>query len=159
MQRRAQSVLYQSYRSRYELDPTFRFNGEGIKFYGDGRIITGAHSYIGAFSSIQASPDCTVAIGKGCRISHFVRIYTSNLEADQDLSLNHLDIRKGDVRIGDYVWIGSGVFIREGVQIGDNAVVGANSVVVGDVAPYSIVAGVPARLVKMKGMSRAPEKS
>jgi acetyltransferase-like isoleucine patch superfamily enzyme len=52
---------------------------------------------------------------------------------------------KGDVVIGNDVWIGMGVKILGGVTIGDGAVVGAWSVVTKDVAPYEIVAGVPAR--------------
>ena len=48
------------------------------------------------------------------------------------------------------MWIGSGVKIKTGVTIGDGAVIGAGSVVTKDVAPFSIVAGVPAKLIKMR---------
>ena len=52
--------------------------------------------------------------------------------------------------IGNDVWIGSDVLILEGVVIGDGAVVGAGAVVTKDVPPYSIVAGVPARLIRYR---------
>jgi acetyltransferase-like isoleucine patch superfamily enzyme len=55
---------------------------------------------------------------------------------------------RGDcVIIGDRVWIGYRAIILPGISIGDGAVVGAGSVVTRDVAPYSIVAGNPARVV------------
>jgi acetyltransferase-like isoleucine patch superfamily enzyme len=53
----------------------------------------------------------------------------------------------GDVVIGNDVWIGSAAVILSGVTIGDGAVVGCHSMVTKDVAPYSIVAGSPARQV------------
>jgi len=56
-------------------------------------------------------------------------------------------VSKGDVIIGNDVWIGYRAIILSGVKIGDGAVVGAGAVVTKDVEPYSIVAGNPARLV------------
>jgi acetyltransferase-like isoleucine patch superfamily enzyme len=55
---------------------------------------------------------------------------------------------KGPTRIGDNVWCGAHVVVTSGVTIGERAIVGANSVVTSDVAPYSIVAGTPARVIK-----------
>lgn len=57
---------------------------------------------------------------------------------------------KGDTVIGNDVWIGQNAVILPGVQIGDGAIVGANSVVGSNVAPYSIVAGNPARLLRKR---------
>ena len=53
-------------------------------------------------------------------------------------------------RIGNDVWIGFGATIKAGVVIGDGAVIGAGAVVTKDVKPYSVVAGVPAKQVRMR---------
>lgn len=50
--------------------------------------------------------------------------------------------------IGNDVWIGQNALIKEGVTIGDGAIVGAGAVVVNNVAPYAVVAGVPAKKVR-----------
>ncbi len=57
-------------------------------------------------------------------------------------------VSKGPVIIEDNVWIGEGVCVLSGVTIGRNAIIGANSVVNKDVPPNSVVAGVPAKLIK-----------
>jgi len=54
------------------------------------------------------------------------------------------------VEIGDDVWIGHGAIIMHGVNIGDGAGVAAGSVVTKDVAPYTIVGGVPAKLIRYR---------
>lgn len=57
---------------------------------------------------------------------------------------------KGDTVIGNDVWIGQNATILPGVHIGDGAIIGANSVVASDVAPYTIVAGNPAKLIRKR---------
>lgn len=52
------------------------------------------------------------------------------------------------VEIGNDVWIGNNVIILSGIKIGDGAVVGAGSIVTKDVAPYMVVGGNPARIIK-----------
>jgi maltose O-acetyltransferase len=141
---------YNRYRKNYELHPSFRFNGQHILFYGNGKIVVGSGSYIGWFSTINASKNCKVTIGEKVHISHNVRMYTISDVADQDFSANLLEKKEGDIVIGNYVWIGANVFIVPGITIGDNAVIGANSVVTKNVAAFSIVGGVPARLIKYK---------
>ena len=54
------------------------------------------------------------------------------------------------INIGNDVWIGTRAIILDGVTIGDGAIVAAGAVVTEDVAPYSIVGGVPARLIRMR---------
>lgn len=57
---------------------------------------------------------------------------------------------KGDIVIGNDVWIGVNAIIMSGVNIGDGAIIGSNSVVTKDVEPYSIVAGNPAKHIKYR---------
>ena len=57
---------------------------------------------------------------------------------------------KGDTVIGNDVWIGQNAVILPGVRIGDGAIIGANSVVGADVAPYTIVAGNPAKALRRR---------
>ena len=57
---------------------------------------------------------------------------------------------KGDTVIGSDVWIGQNATILPGVHVGDGAIIGADSVVGSDVAPYTIVAGNPARVLRKR---------
>lgn len=57
---------------------------------------------------------------------------------------------KGDIIIGNDVWIGYDAVILSGVTIGDGAVVGTRAVVTKDVPPYTIVGGVPARQIRRR---------
>lgn len=58
--------------------------------------------------------------------------------------------RKGEILIGNDVWIGNGTTIMAGVRIGDGAVVAANSNIVKDVPPYAIVGGNPAKIIRYR---------
>lgn len=57
---------------------------------------------------------------------------------------------KGDIVIGNDVWIGYEAVIMAGVTIGDGAIIGTRAVVTKDVPPYAIVGGVPARLIRKR---------
>ncbi len=57
---------------------------------------------------------------------------------------------KGDIIVGDDVWIGYGATILSGVRIGQGAVIAAGSVVTKDVPPYAVVGGVPADIIKYR---------
>ena len=57
---------------------------------------------------------------------------------------------KGDIEIGNDVWIGYEAIIMSGVKIGDGAIVGTRAVVTKDVPPYTIVGGVPAKVIKKR---------
>ncbi|OIQ26519.1 CatB-related O-acetyltransferase [uncultured Vibrio sp.] len=59
-------------------------------------------------------------------------------------------VGKGNTTICDGSWLGMRAMIMPGVTIGEGAIIGANSVVTKDVAPYSVVGGSPAKLVKMR---------
>jgi acetyltransferase-like isoleucine patch superfamily enzyme len=55
---------------------------------------------------------------------------------------------QGPTRVGDNVWCGAHVVITSGVTIGERCVIGANSVVTSDIPPFSVAAGVPARVLR-----------
>ena len=57
---------------------------------------------------------------------------------------------KGDIVLGNDVWVGYEAVILSGVHIGDGAIIGARAVVTKDVEPYSIVGGVPAKVIRMR---------
>jgi phosphonate metabolism protein (transferase hexapeptide repeat family) len=66
--------------------------------------------------------------------------------------------RQARVSVGHDVWIGHGAVVLPGVRIATGAVVGANAVVTRDVAPYAIVAGVPAKPLRQRFADRVAER-
>jgi maltose O-acetyltransferase len=144
--------IYKNYRKKYNISDSFWFGGEAILFYGEGEIEIGENSYIGRYSSIQASEGYKVKIGNNVAISHYVMIYTENNIPDQDFNIKPLKTKKSNTEIGNACWIGAKVFIKEGVKIGSNCVIGANSVVVCDIPDNSICGGIPAKVIRQKRM-------
>lgn len=57
---------------------------------------------------------------------------------------------KGDIVIGNDVWIGYDAVILSGVKVGDGAIIGARAVVIKDVPPYTVVGGVPAKFIRKR---------
>lgn len=70
-------------------------------------------------------------------------------EADKDILPNSKDYDR-DVTIDEDVWCGTNVTILKGVHIGRGAIISAGALVINDVPPYSIVGGVPAKVLKYK---------
>jgi acetyltransferase-like isoleucine patch superfamily enzyme len=89
-----------------------------------------------------------IRIGEGTLIGHGTTLTTLNHALDP---ARRADMTPAPVVIGRRVWIGAAVTVVPGVTIGDGAVVGAGAVVTRDVAPDTVVAGVPARLVRATG--------
>jgi len=117
--------------------------------YGNGKIQLGENTYFGKNTFVVSNPaENQIVIGKNCRISHGCHFRTE----DNDPSTLHLNkpIKlSNDIIIGDNCWIGANVFIKGGVKIGNNTTIGANSVVTKSFPENAIIAGVPARLIKI----------
>lgn len=153
LQQKVRNETYLSYRMKYSIAKSFRFNGDGILLYGDGQIHLGEKSYIGRQSSIQAVQGHNVTIGDFCAISHYVKIYTSSYVSDQDFQTDNRLVKCGSVSIGNGVWIGANVLINPGISIGSNSIIGANSVVTKNVEANTIVGGNPAVFIRYKTLN------
>jgi acetyltransferase-like isoleucine patch superfamily enzyme len=70
------------------------------------------------------------------------------VEVDRPIRLQ--GIYKRDVDVGNNCWIGYGVCVLRGVTVGDNAVLGTSAVVTTDVPANAVVAGIPARVIRMR---------
>ncbi|MGB3390104.1 MAG: DapH/DapD/GlmU-related protein [Pseudaminobacter sp.] len=105
---------------------------------------------IGKFSNIAASVRINATHHPMSRATlHHFTYRASDYFDDAEHEADFFAARRARrVCIGHDTWIGHGVTILPGVTIGDGAVVGAGAVVTKDVAPYTIVAGVPARIVR-----------
>ncbi|QYJ76511.1 DapH/DapD/GlmU-related protein [Shewanella sp. FJAT-52076] len=86
-----------------------------------------------------------IKIGSRTRIANNVTIYAFNHGMAPDEPIYTQKVSSNGIVIGEDVWIGAQAGIVDGVTIGNHAVVGMGAIVTRDVAPYSIVAGNPAR--------------
>ncbi len=92
-----------------------------------------------------------ISIGDGSSIGEYTSIRDYNHKFDNPtIPIKEQDYYGSSIEIGKDCWIGRGCIILAGVKIGDGAVIGANSVVNKDVLPFSIVAGIPAKIIKMR---------
>jgi acetyltransferase-like isoleucine patch superfamily enzyme len=133
----------------------FVWLGDGTKVRcHEGRVEIGAKTVIGQECTISAYQH--VRIGEQCVIADramFIDFDHGVVEVERPIRLQ--GIYKRDVRVGSNVWIGYGACILRGVRVGDNAIVGTNSVVTKDVPANAVVAGIPARVIRMR---EAPER-
>jgi acetyltransferase-like isoleucine patch superfamily enzyme len=120
----------------------------------EGRVEIGAKTVMGQECTISAYQ--RVRIGEQCVIADramFIDFDHGVVEVERPMRLQ--GIYKRDVEVGSNVWIGYGACILRGVSVGDNAIVGTNSVVTKDVPANAVVAGIPARVIRMRD---APER-
>ncbi|MBI4319118.1 MAG: radical SAM protein [Chloroflexi bacterium] len=134
--------------------------GQGVHLYRGTNIEVGAGGsvIIGANTHVQGPCDfkgfgAAIIIGSEVQIAPYCTL-SSYDHAFDDLTRPILAqglVTKGDTVIEDDVWLGSGVKVLAGVRVGTGAVVGAGSVVTKDIPPYSVAAGVPARVIRTRG--------
>lgn len=122
----------------------------GYGTYGDLTVRYGSNGVtlkIGAYCSL--GPGVQIWLGGNHR-QDWVTTYPFSEFWEAGKHIKGHPSTKGDVIIGNDVWIGTEALILSGVRIGDGAVIGTRSVVTRDVSPYSIVVGNPARCVKKR---------
>ena len=118
------------------------------------------YTVIGKFSAIAANARINALEHPVERITQHKLAYRPNeyfrwSGVDQEFRTRR---RAKTVRIGHDVWIGHGAVVMPGVSIGNGAVVGANAVVTRDVGAFEIVAGVPARRLRMRFAAAVTER-
>ena len=118
--------------------------------YVDDGCEIGTGTKIWHFSHISSN----VKIGKNCKIGPHFQLWTKTNNVDCDFSNNsNIQIKYGNIIIGDSVWIGSNVIISPGIKVGNNSIIGAYSIVTNDVPDFAIVGGVPAKLIRYKNIN------
>jgi acetyltransferase-like isoleucine patch superfamily enzyme len=112
-----------------------------------GKINVSARCFIGQGTVIAA--DESVIIGNDCLIGEHVTIRDQNHRTDYtDIPFAFQGMHSSPISIGDNVWVGAKATIVSGTTIGSNSVIAANAVVSKDVPPWSVVGGVPARVIR-----------
>ena len=115
----------------------------------EGVVSIGAKTVMGQECTISAYQH--VSIGRECVIADRVMLIDFDhgvVEVDRPIRLQ--GIYKRDVRVGSNCWIGYGACLLRGVTVGDNAIIGTSAVVTKDVPANAVVAGVPARVIRMR---------
>jgi acetyltransferase-like isoleucine patch superfamily enzyme len=121
----------------------FTYGNPSLKVWGESESLS-----IGAFCSIA---DDVVIFGGGEHRSDWVTTFPLRIAFGDELAgLDGHPASKGPTLIGNDVWIGHGACVLSGVTVGHGAIIGARSVVARDVAPYTIVGGNPARILRRR---------
>jgi acetyltransferase-like isoleucine patch superfamily enzyme len=128
----------------------FVWIGDGTKIRcHEGSVEIGAKSVLGQECTISAYK--RVRIGEQCVIADramFIDFDHGVVETERPIRAQGIYTR--DVEVGSNVWIGYGACILRGVSVGDNSIIGTNSVVTKDVPANAVVAGIPARIIRMR---------
>src|ERR671929_2312683 len=124
--------------------------GHGTKIRAhEGEVEVGAKTVLGQECTISSFQH--VSIGRECVIADRVMLIDFDhgvVEVGRPIRLQ--GIYKRDVRVGHNCWIGYGACILRGTTVGDNCVIGTLSVVTADVPDNAVVAGAPARILRMR---------
>lgn len=146
------SHLFRRYLCRGLFKKTGKIFGVGRKvdFGFNAHVITmGERANLGDHAWIRGNGE--LILGNDIMMGEFVTIYLQDHKAN-GLGFNGFTF--GNIRIGNDVWIGGRTIILKDVCIGDNAIIGAGSVVTKDVPRNTMVAGNPAKIIKMRERRR-----
>lgn len=108
----------------------------------------GEYSFIGRATEIEVVQ--AISVGKGCLIAPKVFITDHNHSTQCGEMMFRQPCIAAPVSLGDDVWVGAHAVILPGVIVGTGAVIAAGAVVTRDVDAYTIVGGVPAKLIKKR---------
>jgi acetyltransferase-like isoleucine patch superfamily enzyme len=112
-------------------------------------VSIGAKSVLGQECTISAYQH--VSIGRECIVADRVMLIDfDHGVVEVERPIREQGIYKRDVSVGHNVWIGYGACLLRGVTVGNNSVIGTNSVVNKDVPADAVVAGIPARVLRMR---------
>jgi acetyltransferase-like isoleucine patch superfamily enzyme len=108
----------------------------------------GEGTWIGAFTLIDGLGG--LKIGKGCNISSGAQVLSHSTVRRCVSERRHAEIDRSPTEVGDYVFIGANAVVQMGARIGDHCIIAAGAVVLEDavIPPYSLAAGVPAKVVR-----------
>ncbi len=115
---------------------------------GQHRIVIGSRVYINRYSMIDASE--RIEIGERTMIGPHCYITDHDHGIAKGVPIPQQPLIGAPTTIGPDAWLGSGVTVLKGVTIGEGAIVAAGAVVTKSVEPWAIVAGVPAKVVRMR---------
>lgn len=107
------------------------------------------HTRIGKFCSIASGVKISLGVHPMDFVSLHPAFYANNKGFDTFSDRTYIK-EYANVEIGNDVWIGTDVMIPGGINVGDGAVIAAGAVVTKNVEPYSVVGGVPAKLIKYR---------
>ncbi|MGY4906559.1 CatB-related O-acetyltransferase [Streptomyces sp. 900116325] len=114
--------------------------------YGPERLVIGKYCAIAAGTKFLMAGAEHPTMG----VSAFPFTMFGGRWAEQTLDIITAMPSRGDTVVGNDVWLGHQVTVMPGVRIGDGAIIAAGAVVTSDVAPYTIVGGNPARLIRQR---------
>jgi acetyltransferase-like isoleucine patch superfamily enzyme len=117
-----------------------------LLFYAHTRASIGAQTSINGCNAVLSDSDLT--IGRDCMFSHGILLQTSDQHGIIDIATRRIINEKRGITLGEHVWLGKNAALCPGVTIGDGAIVGMGSVVTKNIAPWTLVAGNPARELK-----------
>lgn len=120
-----------------------------------GRVLCGKGTTINDYINARGN----IRIGKYCAIGRFVSLHSGNHRTDmvnqqvflsKKFNFPSVYKSKGEVEIGHNAWLGDKVNVLSGVKVGHGAVLAAGATVTTDVPPFSIVGGVPAKVLRFR---------